>query len=243
MHANTKPFYFEGGEKACLLVHGFTGTPAHMLPLGKFLHENGFAAKAVLLRGHGTTVEDMRATSYADWFTSVESGYQELKEKYKTVYVVGFSMGGILTLQLALKYDIPKIITIAAPIRVFDKLAKWAWIGKYFMKYKPWEESEDPEEDNKKYIIGYDKVPLNCVADLVKAMRKVERKLTKINSNTLVIQPRKDKLVIPISAEIIYDNISSKEKKLVWLENSYHACTLGKERNIIHEEILSFLKK
>ncbi len=242
MHENTKAFYFEGGEKACLLVHGFTGTPAHMLPLGKFLYENGFATKAVLLKGHGTTVEDMRETNYDDWFASVESGYQELKAKYKTVYVIGFSMGGILTLQLARKYNIAKIVTIAAPMRVFDKLAKWTWIAKYFMKYKAWGEAEDPEQDDKKYIIRYDKVPVNGAADMMKAMKKNKRRLAKIDSDVLVIQPRKDKSVMPISAEIIYNNISSKQKKLVWLENSYHGCTLGKEKNIIHEEILSFLR-
>ncbi|MCD5413425.1 MAG: alpha/beta hydrolase [Clostridiales bacterium] len=242
MHENTKPFYFKGGDTACLLIHGFTGTPAHMLPLGKFLHEKGFTTKAVLLKGHGTTVEDMQKTNYADWFTSVENAYQELKEKYKIVYVIGFSMGGILTLQLALKYDIPKIVAIATPMRVVDKLAKWTWIGKYFMKYKPWGEPEDPAQDEKKYVIRYDKVPLNCVAEMMRAMKKVEKELTKVESETLVIQPRKDKSVMPISAEIIYDNISAKRKKLIWLENSYHGCTLGKEKDIIHEEIFLFFK-
>ncbi|MGV8145795.1 MAG: alpha/beta hydrolase [Alkaliphilus sp.] len=243
MHENARPFYFEGGRKACLLIHGFTGTPAHMLPLGKFLSEKGFAVKAVLLKGHGTTVEDMRKTNYEDWFASVEKGYKELIARYDNVYVIGFSMGGILTLQLAQKYDMPKIVTIATPMRVFDKLAKWTWIGKYFMKYKPWGEPEDPEQEEKRYVIRYDKVPLNCADSMMKAMKKVEKKLTEVNSDTLVIQPRKDKSVIPTSAEIIYDNVSAKQKKLIWLENSYHGCTLGKERDIIHKEIFSFFSK
>src|SRR2546427_411191 len=49
----------------CLLVHGFTGTPEEMRPLGEALAARGFPVYAVRLAGHGTDVADpaMRAAS------------------------------------------------------------------------------------------------------------------------------------------------------------------------------------
>lgn len=38
---SAEPFFFPGGRACCLLVHGFTGTPEEMLPLGEFLASAG----------------------------------------------------------------------------------------------------------------------------------------------------------------------------------------------------------
>ena len=61
-HENAWPFFLEGGEHAVLLTHGFTGTPAHMRPLGEYLHAQGFTVQGILLPGHGesTTIGDER---------------------------------------------------------------------------------------------------------------------------------------------------------------------------------------
>src|SRR2546428_11933352 len=58
----------------CLLVHGFTGTPEEMRPLGEALTARGFPVYAVRLAGHGTDVADLARTRWTDWFASVEAG-------------------------------------------------------------------------------------------------------------------------------------------------------------------------
>src|SRR2546429_9501847 len=58
----------------CLLVHGFTGTPEEMRPLGEALAARGFPVYAVLLAGHGTDVAELARTCWTDWFASVEAG-------------------------------------------------------------------------------------------------------------------------------------------------------------------------
>ena len=37
--ASPKPFTFEGGDRAVLLLHGFTGNSADVRMLGRFLEE------------------------------------------------------------------------------------------------------------------------------------------------------------------------------------------------------------
>lgn len=49
-----QPFFFEGdaiNDAGVLLLHGFTGSPAELRPLGEFLSRQGYAAAAPLLPG------------------------------------------------------------------------------------------------------------------------------------------------------------------------------------------------
>src|SRR5688572_17767016 len=51
----TAPFELGSGDDACLLLHGFTGSPWDMRPLGERLSERGYAVRAIRLPGHGST--------------------------------------------------------------------------------------------------------------------------------------------------------------------------------------------
>ena len=57
---NAEPFYFPGNSTGCLLIHGFTGAPTEMRPLGEYLAENGFSVLGVRLSGHGTRMADLK---------------------------------------------------------------------------------------------------------------------------------------------------------------------------------------
>ncbi|GAB6098793.1 carboxylesterase [Halanaerocella petrolearia] len=233
-----KPFFFTGGDEACLIIHGFTGTPAHMRQLGEFLHQEGdYTVSGILLPGHGTSLEEMSKTDWQDWLEAVDQEYQKLAKDYSQVYVMGLSMGGVLSLLLAQEYDVDKVVSIAAPIKIYDKKAYLAPILKYFKDFETWEDSEDKYE----YDIGYSGLPVKSVHDLLKLIRLAKKRLDRITSPTLVIQSKQDKTVKPVSAEIIYKEIASDSKELLWLDESGHVCTIGPEKNLLHKEILDFL--
>lgn len=52
----------EGGEHGVLLLHGFTGSAAHMRPLGERLHSQGFTVMGINLPGHAQSMEAMGKT-------------------------------------------------------------------------------------------------------------------------------------------------------------------------------------
>ena len=56
------------------------------------------------LPGHGTAVEDMVPTRWADWSAEVEAAYQRLAERAERIVVGGLSMGGSLTLWTGLQH-------------------------------------------------------------------------------------------------------------------------------------------
>ncbi len=242
VHEYAKPFFYEGNDIGCLLIHGFTASPAQMRLLGEELHREGYTVSGILLKGHGTCVEDMEQTTWKDWLKTAHEEYGKLRSRCKKVYVMGLSMGGILSLILAETYPVDKVIAIDAPIRVQDKLTYLTPIAKYFKKYSEWKEGPLGENElGHPYSAGYPKAPLKCVPHLLTLIRTARKGLGSITCPIMVIQSRKDETVEPISAEIIYQGAVSKHKEILWLDRSKHVCTLGPEREYMHKKIVAFL--
>ncbi|WP_408954467.1 alpha/beta hydrolase [Natroniella sp. ANB-PHB2] len=235
-----EPFYFEGNQTACLLIHGFTGSPAHMRLLGEALHQEGYTVSGILLPGHGTCVEDMEQTDWQDWLTAVEEEYQQLRAEYNQVYLLGLSMGGILSLLLAENYAVDKVVSLAAPIKIQNKLAYLTPILKWFKRFQYSSNGDNLEEET--YAVGYSATPLKTVPSLLKLIRLAKNDLEKVKCPALVIQSYKDKTVKPVSAEIIYEQVMSQKKDILWLEKSRHVVTLGSEKEMVHRQIINFLE-
>jgi carboxylesterase len=222
-----EPFDFLGNKIGCLLIHGFTGSPGEMRPLGEHLHNKGYTVKGVLLPGHGTSVEDLAQTDWKSWYSEVEKGYRQLQARCNKIFVIGLSMGGALALHLAANEIIKGgIVSICAPIYLAKKKAYFAPIARHFVKYS----KKKTANTNNFQSFWYDRYPTNGVAQLVKILPVIKRELKEITNPILIIQSTLDKTVAPESAQYIYDHIGSKEKKLCWLNDSGHIATLDKER-------------
>lgn len=233
-----EPFDFTGNSTGCLLVHGFTGSPGEMRPLGEYLNSKGFTVKGVCLPGHGTQLDDMLKTRWEHWYSEVEKGYNTLAAIYEKVFVIGLSMGGALALQLAIDKQISGgIVPICAPIFLTDKKAYLAPLLQYFIKYTGKKSSGQKSYQS----FWYDKYPTKCVASLVQMLPKIKKQLRSITCPILVIQSKLDRTVDPISAQYIYDNVTSSNKELKWLYNSGHVATLDIEREQVFLWIEEFI--
>src|SRR5215218_5758283 len=93
-----------GAPVGALVLHGFTGTPASVRNIAEALGAAGYDVELPRLPGHGTTVEDMITTTWADWLGEVETAYQRLADRVERVVVIGQSMGGTLALRIALDH-------------------------------------------------------------------------------------------------------------------------------------------
>ncbi|RKD29122.1 alpha/beta hydrolase [Thermohalobacter berrensis] len=242
LHENAKPFYFKGNNIGCLLIHGFTGSPSEMRLLGEYLNKKGYTVKGVCLKGHGTSVEDMEKTTWKDWLSSAEYGLIDLKNKCDKIVVIGLSMGGIIALNLASRFDVNAVISLASPIKIHNRQAPFAFIIKYYKKYVPKRKKEIGHKE-KNYLISYDKTPVASVPHLLKLIRKTKRRLKKVLVPTLIIQSKNDNTVRYESAKYIYKNIGSEIKKLIYLKDSGHIITLDTEKEKVFNEIARFLNE
>ena len=62
-----EPFSQPGGPSGVLVLHGFTANPQSVRPQAEALAAAGYTVDVPLLPGHGTIVEDMIPTRWADW--------------------------------------------------------------------------------------------------------------------------------------------------------------------------------
>ena len=226
-----------------LLIHGFTGLPAELFLLGEFLNREGFTVLCMRLAGHGTDENNLMRTTRDDWFNSAIDGLAILRGACDKIYVVGHSMGGLLTLKLSAECDVEKIVTLAAPIFIDDGLGLRNLPPREFCGnaciVQPRKKLFDvPQTANE----VYKKTPLISVHELLDLINDVKNLLPKITAPILIMHGEEDHTAQPRSARFIMDNVGSKIKKVITVPNSGHLLPLEENRDFVFEEILNFIR-
>ena len=238
-----EPFFFEGDDVGCLVSHGFTGTTQSMRFLGEFLaREGGFTVIGPRLKGHGTTPEDMAQTTAEYWVLSVEEAMHTLQQRCTKVFMTGLSMGGTLTLYMAAMY--PGVFAGAVPINGAVFINSPDMAGLAFASGAPpvipgvGSDIKKPGETE----LAYPVVPVPAIRHLYALMAVTRELLPRVTCPTLIFQSRDDHVVVPDNAPYIQEHIGAEEKRLVWLDNSYHVATLDNDKELIAEETLRFIQ-
>lgn len=104
-----------------LLLHGFASSPRELRPLGLSLSLAGFSSLAPLLPGHGESAKAMRAVVLEDWLEAVRLSYEALRRDGSPVAMIGFCLGGTLTLATAPELNPRALIALSAPTRPFPE--------------------------------------------------------------------------------------------------------------------------
>lgn len=241
-HEYARPFRIGEGDCACLLLHGFTGAPSHLRPLGEALAAAGMCAEGICLPGHCTQIQDMDRANWRQWLSCARDAASRLKAHHRRLYVLGLSMGGVLSLLLAQEGLADAVVSIAAPMRIYaDRDAFFSRFIWPLMRYAP-DKPLQKENFLEEYDFGYDATPVRRVKDLTRLMRMAEKGLPRVTCPLLVVQSRADETVRPISADIIYAGAASGRKELLMLDRSPHVLTLGQEREEVQTRIIGFLR-
>ncbi len=238
-----EPFYYQGGKTGCLLVHGFTSSPAEMAYLGQQLAAWGYTVNGVLLAGHGQTPQALKETQWQDWYQSVVGGYERLQESCDQVYLIGSSMGGALSLYGSCHLPVAGVVSICAPIYLVDKKAAWA---PYVHLFKPYYlKNPDVKEETTYDRYGrfnYNLVPMKALVNLLRLIKQVKRCLPTMTAPALIMQSTKDRVVEPESGQYIFDSLGSAKKELVWLEKSGHLAAIEVEREQVAKKVKEFIE-
>jgi len=241
-----KPFFFEGGKTGFLLIHGFTGTTSSMKPMGEYLAAKGLTVLGPRLPGHGTDVDDMGRWEYTDWTAAVETALKEIGQMCDRIFVSGLSMGGLLTLYLAERHSdtLTGVIPICAPVHWLASGASGLALHivpalKHVVKKfpGPGNDIKDPDVIE----IAYDKLHTNALHGLIKLAKVVDADLSRIKCPIRIFEAREDHVVPPQNAPYIFDHVSSTDKELIWLDNSYHVATLDLDKEKIFSESYNFM--
>ncbi|MGE7021342.1 alpha/beta hydrolase [Solibacillus cecembensis] len=237
--AMSAPFLFEAGPRAVLLLHGFTGSSADVRILGRFLEKNGYTSHAPHYKGHGVPPEELIVTSPEDWWQDVITGYDTLKQAgYEEIAVAGLSLGGVFSLKLALQQPVKGVITMCSPMTMRTTDLMLQGVIEYAQQYKKQEGKNEQKIELE--IEALKNRGMASLPQLQQLIQEVRQSIDLLYAPILVVQSRQDQVIDPQSANIIYNGVESIQKELKWFEQSGHVITLGKERDQLHEEVLTF---
>src|SRR5690625_5105339 len=236
-----EPFTFEAGNRAVLLLHGFTGHSADVRMLGRYLEKKGYTTHAPIYRGHGQEPEALLHSSPDEWWEDILTAYNHLKNLgYNEIAVAGLSMGGALALKLAIKYELKGVIPMCIPM-YFDNQKQLTQAFLYFARqFKKFEKKD--EQTNKKEVDLLQQNSAELFNEIGTFVEQVNGIIDRVDIPTFVVQASKDEIINPESATFIYENIKNEKKDLKWYENSTHLITFGDEKDILHEDIYNFLE-
>ncbi|MGM0923083.1 MAG: alpha/beta hydrolase [Bacillota bacterium] len=236
-----KPFTFEGGDRAVLLLHGFTGNTADVRMLGRYLNERGYTCHAPQYKGHGVPPEELVHTGPEDWWKDVMDGYNLLKERgHKSIAVAGLSLGGVFSVKLGYTVPVKGIVPMCAPMYIKSEEVMYKGILEYARNYKKFEGKSEAEIEEE--MKQFEKTPMNTLRALQELIADVRNNVDMVYSPAFVAQARHDHMINTDSANIIYNEVESDNKHLKWYEESGHVITLDKERDQLHADVHEFLE-
>jgi len=247
----TEPFFFQGdsSKPACLLIHGFTGTPKEMRWMGEYLHQRGYTCLGVRLAGHATNPEDMIRSRHTDWIASVEESYHLLRGVTDDIFLAGLSMGGVLSLLMSTRLDVKGVIAMATPHRLPSDYPVWyLQMMSVVMKYRP-KTREVPgsswfDKDAWKDHVSYEKNPIRSVAELKKLILEMREALPKVHVPVLLIHSKDDPYVLPENVERIYDGlVNASDKTKLYITGSGHVVTRDAARHQVFESAMEFIQR
>lgn len=240
--AENKPFFFEAGPRAVLLLHGFTGSSADVRMLGRFLEKQGYTSLAPQYRGHGTVPEELIKTNPDEWWQDVQDAYKQLQEAgYREIAVAGLSLGGVFSLKLGLNQPVKGIVTMCAPMTMRTLDLMFEGVLAYAKQYKQYEGKMEAEIEKEVEAIRQKGMP--SLPDLQKLVKDVRSEVDLLYAPLFVVQAENDNIIDPKSAHYIYEEAQSNMKEIKWYKQSGHVITLGREKDQLHEDIYQFLEK
>lgn len=234
-----EPLSAPGSDTGVLVLHGFTGCPQSMRGLAEAFAAAGHTVELPLLPGHGTTVDDMITTGWADWSGAAEQAYDDLAGRCSRVVVAGLSMGGALTLWLASRHPeiagivcVNPIVEVAADIVA---LARDMVAGGQDRIPAIGGDVADPES----HEAAYDAAPLVPLLSLAEGTDALRGDLGRITSPLLLLNSPQDHVVPPPNAETVADGVAGPVER-VTLERSYHVATIDYDAGLIEAEAVAF---
>lgn len=236
-----EPFSVSGGRDGVLVLHGFTGNPQSMRPLAEAIANAGYTVELPRLPGHGTTVEDMMTTGWADWSGAADAAYRELATRCDRVAVVGLSMGGGLTAFVAEEHpDVTALVFINALVKPPVQEMREGLKGLLDAGMETMESIGSDIKKEGSQEASYNATPLACAASLFDGIEKVWERLDTISAPTLILSSREDHVVSSDNSEDLARMVTGSVEH-IWLEDSYHVATLDNDASLIEAHTVRFL--
>ncbi len=246
-----EPFLLDGGDVGCVCTHGFGASPEEMRWMGEYLNARGVTVFAPRLAGHGTHLHMHARQHWMDWYESVLDGIALLRARCRTVYGLGLSMGGLLTLRAAAAGEVDGAVVMASPVELDSWVLKLTPLLKYVVRYRKLKSEGFDERvralqremgrEDYGAVKYRERWPVAAIAQLNGLIGDVRQHLPDITVPLMLIYSKADPTVPYKNMAIIASAVRSTDLVQHTLERSAHILTQEVERETVYALAWEFL--
>jgi carboxylesterase len=215
--------------------------------MGEYLSGRGYSVLGVRLFGHATRPEDMLRARWQDWVASVEDGYHLLSGAAKHIFVMGLSMGGVLSLLFSAQQRVDGVVAMSTPYQLRDD-PRLRFL-RILSRLQPVVPKGPPDWRNPEAAldhVDYPYYPTLSIEQLSGLLEQMRLSLPQVKVPVLLAHARGDTGgggFHPESMQRIYDTLGSKDKHMLWVENSGHVITREPERMRVFQAADEFIQR
>jgi carboxylesterase len=225
----------------CLCIHGFTGSPYEVAPLVSYLEkETNWLLKVPTLPGHGDELQ-LKGVTYQQWLQHAEQELEDLMVKCDTIYIIGFSMGGLIASYLATKYPVNKLVLLSAAA-YYINLKQLAEDIKGMVR-----DTVKGELSRNELFLRYKKkitaTPIGATIEFRKMVSLIRPLLSEVKAPTFIAQGESDGIVPIKSAQYLFETISASKKEILYIPESKHHICHCEQNELLFQRVLTFLQK
>lgn len=228
---------------ATLCLHGLTGTPYEVRPLGEALAARGVRALGPVLPGHGGTPDELAGLAGPEpWLAAARAHARALRARHQAVFAVGLSMGGLLALALAAEDEVDAAVVVGTPLALplpIRLVVPWAWRLRPFHPKTGGSDIRDDAARARHPSLPV--MPLRSVSALIRLQRAVRLRLPRVRVPLLVAHGAHDRTARPADAEAILSGVASPVRERFACPRSGHVVPVDHDGPALAEAVAEFL--
>lgn len=232
------------GDVGVLVIHGFTGNPGSMRGLADVCVAAGHHVEMPRLAGHGTVIDEMIPTRWADWTADVEAAWGRLAARASKIVVMGLSMGGSLTLWAGTRHPDAKGLVCVNPAtqpqadEVLGMLRGMVESGTATM-----DGIGSDIADPSSVETAYPGTPLAALLSFQEdGLVPLSKQYGSMKMPLLLFTSTQDHVVNPADSDALASAYGGAVERVI-LERSYHVATQDYDKDLIFAKAVEFVAR
>jgi carboxylesterase len=213
-------------DRALLVLHGFSSSPAvYRLLIPELKHYDAIVCPT--LSGHAQSIDAFSQSSASQWVSSASKACDALIKEYKTVDVLGLSLGGLLACELSHHFPINHLYLLAPALKLYIHIPAMILLAQVLsaLGFRYLRNAAGNLFTNEQAEIAYRKLPISTILEILQLVR--DHKWVAPTCPTDLFLGRFDEVVASNEVEQLFASLPNAT--VHWLEHSAHVLPLDSD--------------